>query len=213
MNRTARLYAAALHPHIDLAEREDHFRLLVELPGARADEVTVDLTEGVLELAATIVPRPRGAADGDAGDRAEDGPADVDATADPLLPDELISGDAPDAPAVDDLHEDLEHDLHDDEVEAVPGAPRLPEHRLSWRARVDFGDLLAGDDLSAVYQDGALLVTLPKAEPGPAGETAGVDEDLDELADDDLDLDLDDGDLDEFDDETFGLDDGPRDGP
>ena len=48
--------------------------------------------------------------------------------------------------------------------------PAPPEHgRLfevgEWQVRLDFGNLLLGDNLRAVQEDGVLLITLPKAEP------------------------------------------------
>jgi len=39
---------------------------------------------------------------------------------------------------------------------------------LEWRVQLDFGSLLSGDELSAVFEQGVLLVTLPKPAAGAA---------------------------------------------
>ncbi len=53
------------------------------------------------------------------------------------------------------------------------GAGRAAVVGGGWDMSVDFGDLLSGDDLSAVQCGGRLVVTLPKADAGDDDGGAG----------------------------------------
>ena len=128
-------------PRVDLVERPKDYRLFVDLPGTPAEDISLDLKQGVLSLRARIG-----------------------------SPREVAGGERRSLPLPDDPRP----------VEPLGGQPLggqshggrpVGDQPLSgeWCLQVDFGGLLsAADELSAVYDHGVLLVTLPKAAGLPA---------------------------------------------
>jgi HSP20 family molecular chaperone IbpA len=90
---------------MDLVERAHDYRVFLDLPGTTAEDILLDISNGVLRLSARVDPSRFVAED-----------------------------------------------------------PRPREFKVGdWQLSLDFGDLILGDELQAVYEDGVLLVTLTKA--------------------------------------------------
>ena len=112
----SRLPDRAFRPRVEVTERPEHYRVVLELPLGAEGEVQLDLRDGVLRLASHALPEQ--------------------------------------------------------------GRAGLAGARAGWGMTVDFGDLLSGDDLSAVQRGGRLVVALPKAaasDTAPRADASGGD--------------------------------------
>ena len=118
-----------LRPRMDLVERTHDYRVFLDLPGTTAEDILLDISNGVLKLSARVDPS-----------------------------------------------------------RFVAEGPRPRDFKVGdWQVSLDFGDLILGDELQAVYEDGVLLVTLTKA----AGRSDSRAEDQDPDWDPDRDSDRD----------------------